>query len=100
MKPAAVSRKPAAEPLEILYKPRPAYTEEARLARIEGDVVIEALFTSSGTLRVLRVVRPLGYGLDQQAVEAAGKIRFRPAREDGRSIDTVATVRISFQMAY
>ena len=78
----AVKRQAAAESLEITFKPRPNYTEEARRARIEGDVVLEVLFTASGTLRVLRVVRGLGYGLDQNAIEAAAKIRFRPATED------------------
>jgi protein TonB len=98
-RPTAV-RQSGGEPLEILYKPRPEYTEEARRARAEGDVVLEVLFTGSGTLRVLRVVRGLGYGLEQNATDAAAKIRFRPAREDGHAIDTVATVRITFQMAY
>ena len=86
----AAKRQPVAEPLEILFKPRPDYTEEARRARLEGDVVLEVLFTSSGNLRVLRVVRGLGRGLDQNAIDAAGKIRFRAATEDGRAVDTVA----------
>jgi TonB family protein len=97
--PAAV-RQPVAEPLEILFKPRPGYTEEARRAHLEGDIVLEVLFTGSGNVRVLRVVRSLGYGLEQKAIDAAAKIRFRPAGEDGHPIDTVAMVRISFQMAY
>jgi TonB family protein len=97
--PSAAVQHPA-ETLEILFKPRPAYTEEARKAHVEGDVVLEVLFTGAGTLRVLRVVRGLGYGLDQNAMDAAAKIRFRPAREDGRAVDTVAMVRISFQIAY
>jgi len=96
----AVKRQAAAESLEITFKPRPNYTEEARRARIEGDVVLEVLFTASGTLRVLRVVRGLGHGLDQNAMEAAAKIRFRPATENESAVDTVAMVRISFQIAY
>lgn len=94
------NRQPTGEPLEILFKPRPDYTEEARRARVEGDVLLEVLFTASGNLRVQRVVRGLGHGLDQNAIDAAAKIRFRPATEDGRAVDTVATVRISFQIAY
>jgi TonB family protein len=96
----ATKRQPAAEPLEILFKPRPDYTEDARRARLEGDVVLEVLFPSSGSPRVLRVVRGLGHGLDQNALDAAAKIRFRAATQDGRAVDTVAKVRISFQMAY
>ena len=96
----AVKRQVATEALEITFKPRPDYTEEARRARIEGDVVLEVLFTASGTLRVLRVVHGLGHGLDQNAIEAAAKIRFRPATENASAVDTVAMVRISFQIAY
>jgi TonB family protein len=95
---AASRQKP--EPLEIEYKPRPVYSEQGRQARIEGDVVLEVLFPASGSLRVLRVVHGLGYGLDENAIEAAGKIRFRPARQNGRPVDTVATVKITFQLAY
>jgi TonB family protein len=97
---SAAHRQPTAEPLEILFKPRPSYTEEARRAHIEGDVVLEVLFTGTGNLRVLRVVRGLGFGLEQNALDAAAKIRFRPASQDGHAVDTVANVRISFQVAY
>ncbi len=62
--------------------------------------MLEVLFPGSGNLRVLRVVRGLGFGLDQNALDAAAKVRFRPASENGHPVDTVATIRISFQMAY
>ena len=62
--------------------------------------MVEAVFPASGALRVLRVVRGLGFGLDQNALDAAAKVRFRPASKDGIPVDTVATLRISFQMAY
>ena len=93
-------RRPASEPLEILFKPRPAYTDAARRARIEGDIVLEVLFPGAGNLRVVRVVHGLGYGLEQNALDAAAKIRFRPSSQEGRPVDTVAMVRISFQLAY
>jgi TonB family protein len=88
------------EPFQILHKPRPTYTAEARLAQIEGEVVIEALFTAGGEVRVIRVVRGLGHGLDENAVAAARAIRFAPARHDGRPIDLNGIVRITFQLAY
>ncbi len=87
-------------PVEILFKPRPAYTEEARRLRIEGEVVLEALFAGSGEIRVLRVIQSLGHGLDENAVEAARRIRFRPAQSDGDAIDSTATVHITFQITY
>jgi TonB family protein len=85
--------------LEILSKPRPAYSEAARRLGFQGDVVLEAVFQASGRVQVLRVVRGLGYGLDENAVLAAGGIRFRPATVNGVAVDTVATVRITFQLA-
>ena len=62
--------------------------------------MLEVIFAAAGNLRILRVVRGLGYGLEQNAFDAAAKIRFRPSKEDGRAVDTVAQVRISFQLAY
>jgi TonB family protein len=87
-------------PLEILQKPRPAYSEEARRLQIEGEVVLEALFSSSGRIRVMRVVKSLGHGLDESAIQAAAGIRFRPATENGSPQDMVAVVKIAFQLAY
>lgn len=88
------------EPLEIISKPRPAYTEEAREKKIEGEVAVEAVFSAAGQVRALRVVRPLGHGLDAEAVRAAEAIRFKPARRNGVAVDQTAVVRIVFQLAY
>ena len=67
--------------LEILHKPRPAYTDEARKLGIEGDVVLEVWFGPNGLVRVGRILRGLGHGLDEQAARAATDILFRPATE-------------------
>jgi TonB family protein len=87
-------------PVEILYKPRPAYTAEARRLQIEGEVRIEAIFTALGDIQVLRVIEGLGHGLNESAVAAVRSIRFRPARQHGRPVDSAATVRMSFELAY
>ena len=86
--------------IEILAKPRPAYTAEARRLRIEGEVLLEALFRASGEIQVLRLVRGLGHGLDESASEAARHIRFRPATRDGAAVDSSAIVHISFELAF
>jgi TonB family protein len=86
--------------LEILQKPRPIYSEEARRLHLEGEVVLEALFSASGRIQVIRVIHGLGHGLDENAIEAASHIRFHPATENGVPVDTVAVVRIAFQVAY
>ena len=91
---------PAPTAVEILSKPRPLYTEEARRLRIEGEVVLEVLFASTGSARVERILRGLGHGLDEAAVESAMRIEFRPALRAGQPVDQTATVHITFQLAY
>lgn len=86
-------------PAEIISKPSPVYTEEARRLRIEGEVLLEVTFQSSGTLRVLRVVQGLGHGLDESAIRAAEQIRFKPALRDGQPADSAAILHIIFQLA-
>jgi len=102
---AAASTRPAAgksktQPVEIISKPDPVYTEEARRLRLEGEVLLEVLFSASGEVRILRVLKGLGHGLDEAAEQAAQRIRFRPARADGEAVDAPATLHIIFQLAY
>jgi TonB family protein len=86
-------------PAEIVSKPTPIYTDEARAKRIEGEVLLEVVFEATGKLRVLRVVKGLGHGLDDSAVRAAEQIRFKPALRDGQPSDSTAVVHIIFQLA-
>jgi TonB family protein len=86
-------------PAEILSKPTPIYSDEARAKRIEGEVLLEVVFEASGKLRVVRIVRGLGHGLDDSAVRAAEQIRFKPALKDGEPSDSTAVVHIIFQLA-
>jgi TonB family protein len=87
------------QPAEVISKPTPAYTAEARNLRIEGEVVLEVVFEASGNLRIVRVVQGLGHGLDEAAVHAAQQIRFKPAVRDGQPSDYDALVHIVFQLA-
>jgi TonB family protein len=86
-------------PVEIVSKPRPAYTEQARRLRVEGEVVLEVVFYADGRVAIVRVVEGLGHGLDEAAIEAAKKIEFQPARREGRPVDHEATLRIVFKLA-
>jgi TonB family protein len=95
---AAVS--PVTRPVEILSKPKPVYTEEARGRRLEGEVLLQILFAASGQVHVLATVRGLGYGLDENAILAAEAIHFRPAERAGVAADSTAIVHIVFQLAY
>jgi TonB family protein len=94
---AAVSN---TKPVEILFKPKPVYTDEAISKKIEGDVLLQVVFTASGEVRVERVVQGLGYGLDQAAEVAARQIRFHPALQEGQPVDFSAIVHIEFELAY
>lgn len=92
--------KPSIQPLKILDKPEPVYTAAARKHKIQGNVVLDVIFASNGQIKVLRVVSGLGYGLDQAAISAARRIRFRPERKDGKPVSVNARLRIVFRLAY
>jgi TonB family protein len=91
---------PPTTSVEITYKPNPAYTDEARNLKLEGEVLLEVEFLANGQLHVNRVVRGLGHGLDETAVAAANKMRFKPAMRNGQAMDSTAIVHVVFQMAY
>jgi TonB family protein len=91
---------PASTGVEITDKPNPVYTAEAKDLKIEGEVLLEVQFSANGQLHVNRVVRGLGHGLDEAAVAAANKMRFKPATHSGQAVDSTAIVHVVFQLAY
>ena len=98
---ARAAAAPATQPVEILEKPNPKYTEEARQLKLEGEVLLQVVFPASGgSVQVIRVIRGLGHGLDETAMRAAQQIRYKPARREGQPVDFPATVHIVFQLAY
>ena len=101
--PAPMHIAPPAErvdiPVEILFKPTPVYTEEARTLKLEGDVLLDVEFAASGSVSILQVVRGLGHGLDEAATTAAKQIRFKPAQSAGHPINFRTTVHIVFRLA-
>ncbi len=99
VKAAKIEAAPKIMPVEILSKPRPIYTEEARRQRVEGEVLLEVVFEASGRIRILRIVRGLGFGLDDAAMRAAEKIQFKPAKQAGQATDSTAILHIIFQLA-
>lgn len=86
--------------VEIVSKPKPAYTQEARNLQIEGEVLLEVVFPASGAVRVSRLIRGLGHGLDESAIAAARLIHFKPATRDGTPVDATAVIHIVFELAY
>jgi TonB family protein len=86
-------------PLVVISKPRANYTPEARQLRIEGDVTLQVRFTANGQVEVMRVLNGLGHGLDEQARLVAQGIRFKPATKNGKPVDQVTVIHITFQLA-
>jgi TonB family protein len=91
---------PATTQVEIISKPNPVYTQEARQLKLEGEVLLAVLFGANGQVHVNRVVRGLGHGLDEAAVTAASQMRFKPAQRLGVPVDSTAVVHVVFQLAY
>jgi TonB family protein len=96
---ASLINGPPSTPVQIFSKPNPEYTEEGRRLKIDGEVRLEVLFSTSGQVHVVRVLQGLGHGLDEEAVKAAQQIRFKPASHQGQPVDSTAVVHIIFQLA-
>ncbi len=81
-----------------IYKPEPEYSEEARKAKFQGTVVLFIVVDEKGNPRDLKVIRPLGLGLDQKAIEAVQKWKFRPGMKDGHPVPVQATIEVNFRL--
>jgi len=96
-----VENAPQVEPVVILSKPKPAYSAEALKMNLEGEVLLDVVFPASGgEVHVNRIVKGLGHGLDESAIQAAEHIKFKPAISNGHAVDFPAVIHIVFQMAY
>ncbi len=82
----------------LIRKVDPKYSDEARRARIQGPVVLEAIVQRDGTVQVLRVVRSLGKGLDEKAVEALSQWRFNPAKQNGVAVPVALNIEVNFNL--
>ncbi len=89
----------SSDALRIQSKPTPVYTAVARAKKIEGNVELAVVFKASGEVVVTRVIKGLGFGLDETAAAAARGIKFTPAKRNNQSIDFEATVTVVFQLA-
>jgi TonB family protein len=82
-----------------IFQPLPLYTEEARKSRIEGIVLIQAIIRRDGTVDSFKVVRGLGYGLDESAIHTiATKWKFRPGSMHGTPVDVLANIEVTFRL--
>ncbi len=81
-----------------VYKIEPEYSEEARKAKYQGTVVLSVIIDAAGKPTNLKVVRPLGLGLDEKAIEAVRKWRFRPGTKEGKPVAVYATIEVNFRL--
>ena len=82
----------------LLSKVEPEYTEEARVATLAGTVVIGVTIGTDGLAHNLQVLRSLGLGLDEKAVEAIERWRFSPGTKGGQPVQVMATIEVNFRL--
>ena len=81
-----------------IYKPEPAYSEEARKAKYQGTVVLWIVVDAQGNVADCRVVKPLGLGLDEKALEGVKVWKFKPAMRNGTPVPVRVIVEVSFRL--
>lgn len=89
----------AVTPPTIVSYTDPFYTRRARDNKIEGTVTVEGVFDAKGKMRFPRIVKELGYGLDENALAATGSWTFCPALRDKTPVEVVAQIDIEFTLA-
>jgi TonB family protein len=96
--PGAVQAGSGVVPPQLLQKTEPEYSEEARLAGLEGAVSLTGTITEQGVPRDMRVTGSLGFGLDEKALAAIQQWRFTPGTRQGQPVPVVMTVTVDFRL--
>ncbi len=91
--PVRLSRQP-----QLIYKVEPEYSEDARKVHFQGTVVLAIEVDANGVPSKIRVVRSVGLGLDERAIQAVSKWKFRPAMSGDHSVAAPARVEVSFHL--
>ena len=81
-----------------IYDPEPEYSNEARVAKFQGDVVLWVVVGADGIPRDVRVQRLLGMGLDEKAIAAVRNWRFEPAMKDGHAVAVQVSIEVKFRL--
>ena len=82
----------------VLFQPDPEYSEEARKAKFQGTCVLGLIVGPDGRPRDIHVVRSLGLGLDEKAIEAVSRWKFDPAMKDGKPVAVAISVEVDFRL--
>lgn len=83
-------------PFLVLKKDRPSYTDAARQGQVQGTIWLMVEFKGNGDIGMISIAKGLPQGLNNEAVEAAKKIKFLPAEIDGKPADVTRIVTYSF----
>ena len=82
----------------VVYKVDPEYSEEARKAKYSGTVMLSLVVDVDGKAKAIRVVKGVGLGLDERAIEAVQKWKFTPGKKNGQAVPVYATVEVNFRL--
>jgi periplasmic protein TonB len=82
----------------VVYKVDPEYSEEARKAKYSGTVLLQLVVDIDGKAKNIKVVKGVGLGLDEKAVEAVQKWKFTPGKKNGQAVPVYATVEVNFRL--
>jgi TonB family protein len=85
-------------PPTLAYKIEPQYSEEARAAAYQGTVVVSTTIGADGTAQNMQVIRSLGMGLDEKALQAISQWKFKPGTKDGQPVPVQATIEVNFRL--
>jgi periplasmic protein TonB len=85
-------------PPAVISKVDPQYTEEARAAKYSGSVMLSVVVDTEGKAQQLKVVKSLGMGLDEKAIEAVQQWRFRPGMNSGVPVNVRAQIEVNFNL--
>jgi TonB family protein len=82
----------------VISRTDPAYTDEASAAKVEGTVLLSVVIGTDGVAHDINVVKGVGSGLDEKAVEAVQKWHFAPGTKDGEAVKVKAQIEVNFRM--
>lgn len=82
----------------VISRQNPAYSREALQAKLEGAVTLSIVVDKQGAATNIQVVKSLGLGLDEKAIEAVRQWKFRPGQKDGQPVNVRATVQVNFKL--
>lgn len=85
-------------PPQLVSKVEPEYSEEARKAKYQGTVLLYVQVDASGKAINMRVLHSLGLGLDEKAMEAVRKWKFKPGIKDGKPVTVEAQIEVNFRL--